>query len=206
MSTIALWPGVIASAYGYKSEMASDSKKFWPFLLIGCLGGAAGAFLFLHTPEFVFKQEVPWLMLVATLVFTFGRHGVAAMNRISLPTSVRYTLAFGFQILIAIYGGYFGAGMGILTLAMLQILGHTHIHRMNALKTLFTGSINAITMLIFAFSGKVIWPLAAVMVVGAILGGYVGARTALKIPPHYVRTFVSIIAIAMTSYFFLHGV
>jgi len=206
MSTIALWPGVIASAYGYKSEMIGDIKQLRLFVVIGCLGGAAGALLFLHVPEFEFKRQVPWLMLAATLIFTFGRYVVAGLNRISLSARLRYALAGLMLIVTAIYGGYFGAGIGILTLALLQVLGHTHIHRMNALKTLLTGAINAVTMVIFLFSGKVIWWLAVVMVSGSLCGGYVGARTALKVPPHYVRLLVSVIGFSMTAYFFWHGV
>jgi uncharacterized membrane protein YfcA len=104
---------------------------------------------------------------------------------------------------IGVYGGYFGAGMGILTLAMLQILGQSDIHRMNALKTLLTGTINAVTALIFIFSGQVVWPLAAVMVVGAVLGGYAGARWSLTIAPEKIRLLISVVGYGMAVYFFL---
>ena len=206
MSTIALWPGNLASVYGYKGEMVSDAKRVWRLLIIGCLGGALGAVIFLHTPEFEFKRQVPWLMLAATLIFTFGRHAVNAAPPLNASPRVRMVLSVSLQLAIALYGGYFGAGIGILTLAMLQIMGHTDIHRMNALKTLLTASVNAVTAFIFVFSGTVIWPLALVMVTGAVCGGYCGARMALKVPPHYVRTLVSVIGFSMTIYFFVRGV
>jgi uncharacterized protein len=200
MSTIALWPGVLASAYGYRSEMAEDSRKYRPLLVIAMLGGVIGAVMLLHTPEVVFKQQVPWLLLSATLIFTFGKRIPVGKHRTS--GAIPYVL----QLIIAIYGGYFGAGIGILTLAMLQMMGHTHIHKMNALKTLFTGAINVMTVVVFIFSDKVVWHLAPVMIFGALCGGYLGARMALKISPHYVRAMVSIIAFSMTAYFFIYGV
>lgn len=206
MSTIALWPGVLASCYGYRGELVADKKRLLPFLAIGMAGGLAGAELFLCTPEITFGKLVPWLLLVATLIFTFGRHFISALNRVALPRGVRMVMALLLQIVISIYGGYFGAGIGILTLAMLQIMGHTDIHRMNALKTVLTGAINAMTALIFVLSGKVLWSLAAVMVAGAVSGGYVGARMALRVSPLHVRAMVSVIGFSMAAYFFVHGV
>lgn len=202
MSTIALWPGTLASCFGYRRELDADKKKLLPLLIIGLLGGAAGAGLLLHTSEVTFKALVPWLMLLATAVFSFGRHLSSALNRLHLNMEEGLP-AFTAMAVIAVYGGYFGAGIGILTLAMLQLMGHGHIHRMNAMKTLITGAVNAITALIFIFSGKVIWHLAVAMVAGGILGGYIGARGALKVSPQKVRIVVSIIGFTMTAYFFL---
>ncbi|MDE3016792.1 MAG: sulfite exporter TauE/SafE family protein [Pseudomonadota bacterium] len=202
MSTIALWPGTVASAWGYRRVLQTDRKTLHPLLAIGLVGGAAGAGLLLATSEITFKALVPWLMLLATLVFTFGRRLISVLNRCHLNLE-RGLPAFATMALIAVYGGYFGAGIGILTLAMLQMMGHAHIHRMNAMKTILTGAVNAITVLIFIFSGKVIWPMAAVMIAGAVAGGYMGARCALKISPEKVRLLVSVIGFSMTMYFFL---
>lgn len=205
MSTIALWPGVLASGYGYRREFGTQKKLLLPFLIIGGIFGGVGALLFLNTPELVFTRMVPWLLLVATLIFTFGRHGITFLHGENVPPRLRMALALLLQIAIAIYGGYFGAGIGILTLAMFQVMGLTRIHQMNALKTILTGAINFVTALIFVFSGKVLWSLALVMVAGGISGGYVGARLALKLPPVYVRRLVSAVGFSMTAYFFLRG-
>lgn len=202
MSTIALWPGTLASCFGYRRELDSDKKRLLPLLLIGLLGGAAGAQLLLNTSEITFKALVPWLMLLATLVFTFGRRLTSLSQRLHLNMNEGLP-AYAAMTIIAIYGGYFGAGIGILTLAMLQLMGHVHIHRMNAMKTLITGAVNAITAVIFIFSGKVVWHLAIAMIAGGVLGGYIGARGALKISPQKVRWLVSVIGLAMTAYFFL---
>ncbi|MDE3061321.1 MAG: sulfite exporter TauE/SafE family protein, partial [Pseudomonadota bacterium] len=179
-----------------------DKKKLYPLLIIGLMGGAAGAELLLHTSEVTFKALVPWLMLLATMVFTFGRHLTSALHRLRLNMD-EGAPALMAMTTISVYGGYFGAGIGILTLAMLQLMGHEYIHRMNAMKTMLTGAVNAITALIFIFSGKVIWHLAIAMVAGGVLGGYIGARGALKIPPQQVRWLVSLIGFTMTAYFFL---
>lgn len=203
MSTIALWPGVLASAVGYRGQLSVDKKQLIPFLAIGVIGGGLGAGWFLVTPEVVFERLVPWLLLAATLIFTFGRHGVAALHRVSIPPRARLLLALLLQIVTSLYGGYFGAGIGILTLAMLQVMGFDHIHQMNAMKTLLTGAINAATVTIFIFSGKVMWTLAMVMIAGAVSGGYAGARLSLRVAPGKVRLLVSGIGFGMTALFFL---
>ena len=108
--------------------------------------------------------------------------------------------------LIAIYGGYFGAGIGILMLAVLQMIGFSNIHQMNAVKTLLGSSINAVAWLVFALSGKIIWDVALVMIAGAVVGGYTFARLSLKISPKIIRLLVSVIGFAASAYFFLYGV
>jgi uncharacterized protein len=205
MSTVALWPGVLASMYGYKGEFKTDKKQFYTLLVTGLAGGVAGALIFLYTPELTFARQVPWLLLAATLIFTFGKHVVAILRKLDMSDRSRRIFALVMQIFISLYGGYFGAGIGILTLAMLQLIGFSHIHQMNALKTLLTGVINLGTIAIFVLSGKILWSVGAVMMMGAIAGGYTGARLALKMPPEKVRLLVSVIGFAMTIYFFTRG-
>ncbi len=198
MSTIALWPGSVASALAYKNERNIDRKQLTRFIIISILGSVAGTTTLLLTPEQTFEGLVPWLLLFATLLFTFGRN-------LKLPASGSHHgawLGFLLQFAIAVYGGYFGAGIGILMLAMLQIMGFSHIHQMNALKTILGSTINAVAFGVFLFSGKVIWGVACVMIAGALAGGYFGARFALKISPEKVRFVVCVIGFVMTGYFF----
>lgn len=204
MSTIALWPGVLTSAYGYRGQMQLG-RHLLPYAVIGIGGGTIGALWFLSTPEVTFAKLVPWLLLVATCIFTFGRRLMQRLNLAAMNPKLRTACAIALQIVIGIYGGYFGAGIGILTLAMLQLLGHDDIHKMNALKTVLTASINLATVVVFVFSGEILWLHAGVMVAGAMCGGYAGARLALRTPPHRVRHLVSAIGFSMTAYFFLHG-
>jgi uncharacterized membrane protein YfcA len=138
------------------------------------------------------------LLLAATVIFTFGRS-------LAIRGSGNNTAAW-LQFPIAIYGGYFGAGIGILMLAMMQILGMKHIHEMNAVKTVLGSTINAVAFLVFIFSPLVVWNVAVVMIIGSIIGGYAGARLSLKVSPQKIRIFISAIGFAMSGYFFLYGV
>lgn len=202
MSSIALWPGVLTSAYGYRRQMLEGKKQLIPLAVIGIAGSIVGAYWFLNTKEETFAKAVPWLLLGATLIFTFGKKMLSGFRGIKASWIPKKLSVYSLQIMTAIYGGYFGAGIGILTLAMLQMLGHENIHRMNALKTILTASINLATVCIFIISGNVLWGHATVMVAGAMCGGYFGARIALKISPKIVRHIVSVIGFSMTAYFF----
>lgn len=204
MSTIALWPGSVASAFAYRNERNIEHAKLKQFIIISILGSMVGTITLLATPERTFSAMVPWLLLAATLIFTFGRQMVAWMHK--HPDAKHEALGAILQFFIAVYGGYFGAGIGILMLAMLQLLGFMHIHQMNALKTILGSTINAVAVFIFLFSGKVIWTVAGVMIAGAVVGGYLGARLSLKVSPEKVRLLVSCIGFAMTGYFFVAGI
>jgi len=196
-STLALAPGGYASAYAYRKELAAH-RESWPMLItISLAGSVLGAIVLVSTPEQVFAQMVPWLLLFATLVFTFGRRILKRLPMLHHPAIAR-----AMQFVIAFYGGYFGAGMGILMLAMLQLMGLTHIHRMNALKAVLGCAINTVAMIIYATSNQVAWHAGLIMMCGGIFGGYVGARVAQKCPPEPIRWLVSAIGFSMTAYFF----
>jgi uncharacterized protein len=206
-STIAVWPGVVASAWGYRNEI-STHRKYLPYLsMIGLIGGWCGARMLLLTPEVRFEKMVPWLMLMATLLFSFGKHITrytsAFFDRHRSGEHMRHYLAAILMFLIAIYGGFFGAGIGILMLAMLQCLGMQHIHQMNGLKTLLGVAINGVTAVTFLFSDYIAWPKACIMIVGALIGGYGMARIAIKIPQHIIRGFVICVACSTTIYYFI---
>jgi uncharacterized membrane protein YfcA len=206
MSTIALWPGAVASTYAYRSQLTLERAKLKEFVVVSMLGCLIGTILLLALPEKSFETAVPWLLLFATLLFTFGGRGIRWFHSLSATVgSRRHLLGLALQFAIAVYGGYFGAGQGILMLAMLQLLGMQHIHQMNAVKSLLGSSINAVAFIIFVMSGKVIWSLAPVMIAGAIVGGYFGSHGAQRVSPQKVRSFVSAIGFVMTAYFFLHG-
>ncbi len=203
MCTIALWPGAISSAFGYKKELTVEKGRLFRYVLASIAGGVLGAELFLHTSELAFERMVPWLLLSATLIFTFGRKGISWMNQFSAElTPERLLAGVMLQFIIAIYGGYFGAGIGILMLAMLQLMGMHNIHQMNALRTILGSTINGVAVVVFCFSGGVDWNIAPVMVLGAIIGGYVGAKMALKVSPEAMRHVVSVMAFSMTAYYF----
>lgn len=204
MSTIALWPGTVASSYGYRHMLVTNRRRLIPLLIVCFIAGVLGSITLLNTPEVIFKKLVPWLLLIATIIFTFGRYVVGRLHIYFPSARENYALGMFLQVFIAFYGGYFGAGIGILMLAMLQLIGYSDIHKMNALKTLLASAINMATVIIFVAAGAVLWDLAAIMIAGGIFGGYFGARIALKLPPEYVRLSVSIIGFSMSAYFFTH--
>jgi uncharacterized membrane protein YfcA len=201
-NTMAIWPGTIASVAAYRREIAANRHRMPMLVTTSFLGSIIGALLLLKTSASTFASLVPYLLLFATLLFTFSGLVMQLLRRWK---TVHLNLAGAFivQMLIAAYGGYFGGGMGIMMLAMLSMMGLTHIHEMNALKTMLSGTINAVAVIIFIAAGIIAWPQAILMMIGAILGGYVGAHCARQIPGEYIRRFVIVVGFALTLYFFI---
>lgn len=197
-STVALWPGTCASAVGYRSELKAEGAQLKWLAGLSALGGLIGSLTLIATPTRVFDVLVPFLMLVATLVFTFGERLRA---RLSAKPAGRPVVAFA-QLLIAIYGGYFGGGMGLMMLAAFTLYGMTDLHRMNALKAGLGLLINGLAVAVFAISGQIAWLPAGVMIAGAIAGGFGGASLARKVDPKKVKPFVVAIGWIVTTGFF----
>ena len=207
-STVALWPGSIASIGAYRHEITQQKRGFL-ILMVGTslVGGIIGAFLLIQTPASIFQGLIPYLLLLATLLFALSGPITARLRvrdvgktRLSLRTLIIVAIA---QLIIAIYGGYFGGGIGILMLATLAMMGMENIHIMNGLKTVLTACINGVAVIIFIFSHLVYWPETLLMIAGAIIGGYGGAYYARKIDPKLVRAFVIIVGLSMSAYFFI---
>ncbi|MFD1625907.1 sulfite exporter TauE/SafE family protein [Azospirillum griseum] len=200
-STVAVAPGALASAYGYRRELGKIKEVHLPsFLGVSLIGGLIGALALLWTPERTFEAIVPWLLLFATVLFAFGPKVSAWIRR---TVTVGYSSVLVTQFFIAVYGGYFGGGIGILILATLGVFGLTDLHAMNGLKTLVSGCLNAVAVIAFVFGGAVYWTEALIMLVAAVAGGYAGASIARRIPPPILRKFVIAVGVAMTVYFFL---
>jgi uncharacterized membrane protein YfcA len=170
-------------------------------------GGILGALLLLHTPARTFMRVLPWLMLAATLLFVFGRYLIRPRETqvVHDTGTTALLLATGFQFIVAIYGGYFGGGMGIVILAMLTAFGMVNIHHMNALKIVLSTATNGVAVAIFVASHAVYWRQALVMIVGAALGGFYGAHYSLRLPQKAVRWFVIVVGSSMTAYFFVRS-
>ena len=207
-STVALWPGTAASMWGYSDLLTGMRSWVMRFAIPSLAGGLVGALLLIKTPPSRFDLIVPWLVLGATLLFVaqqplakrIVREAVSRPpDRSSRPSRVSSTLSklLLYQFGVAIYGGYFGAGIGILMLAALGFMGFRNIHRMNGLKNWGGLCANAVAAATFAFSGLVSWPVAGTMAVGATVGGYGGSRLAQRVPQSWVRQ--SIIAIGLAS-------
>ena len=205
-NTVALWTGLVFSGGAFRAHLNVRAKVLAALLMVSLIGGAIGAVLLIRTPAQTFLRVLPWLMLAATLLFIFGRK----LSRTTGPqprstSSKALVLASFFQLLVGIYGGYFGGGMGIVILAMLTAFGMADIHQMNALKTVLSSATNGVAVIVFIISHAVYWPQALVMIVGAALGGYFGAHYSLRLPPSYVRWFVIAVGSGMTAYFFVRA-
>ena len=207
-STVALWPGALGSMWGYRAELRGARPWSIGFAIPSLAGGCAGAWLLLRTPAERFATIVPWLVLGATTLFMVQRPLVGWLRRKGeeeLPVSSDAELTsrwpplsvLAYQFLVAVYGGYFGAGVGILMLAALGFMGLHNIHRMNGLKNWGGLCMNAVAAGMFAFSSLVNWPVALAMAVGAVSGGYVGSRAAQRVPQELVRA--AVVCIGLTS-------
>jgi len=205
-NTVALWPGQVASIGAYWKQFEKLPRKMVVPLVVTCVvGGIAGAWVLLVTPQSTFVWLVPWLILSATIIFAMsGRVTRWVRRRTSSGEHHEFSTPRGvlFQFAIAVYIGYFGAGAGILILAMLALLGMEDIHSMNALKALLTTISNGVAMLMFMFSHAVYWPQAILMVVASMLGGYFGAHFAQKTKPEHVRMIVIAIGLVLSVYYF----
>jgi uncharacterized membrane protein YfcA len=200
-STTALIPGVLASAWAYREDFrASENFPFWPLFIVSVAGGIVGALLLLYTPQRTFDSVIPWLMLAATILFTFGARITPLLKRAFHigPVAVVFI-----QFFIAIYGGYFGGAIGIVMLATWTVFGLTDIHVMNANRTLMGAAANSIAAVLFIIARKIWWPQTVVMLVATIVGGYIGARMARKVSPGYIRAVITVVSAAITIAFFL---
>ena len=205
-STVAIWPGTVGSIWGYRRELQDVEPRFLAMIVPSLVGGLAGALLLRWTPTPVFDRLVPFLILFATLLF-MAQETVQRILKTGGPAAHRSTRWFAggllFQLVIGLYGGYFGAGIGILMLAALSILGLNDIHEMNSLKVVFGGSMNGIAAIYFVWAHMVYWPYVVVMFVGAIAGGWGGAGVARKLGGRTVRRIVIVIGLSIALLLFL---
>ncbi|MCE2977720.1 MAG: sulfite exporter TauE/SafE family protein [Pseudanabaena sp.] len=206
-NSIALLPGTLASAGAYRHEFSQDKRSLIHVCILGAIGGLVGAILLLRTPPTVFLRILPYLLLIATLAFAFSKNLTkwveskqSQFANLKLLRSFSVTLL---QLIVAIYGGFFGGGMGILFLASFALMGMTNINRMNAYKVMLTSCINAITVIPFVISGVILWQQGFIAAIGASIGGYISAYYAQKIAPILVRYFVIGVGTVLTIYFFI---
>ncbi|HXB22233.1 MAG TPA: sulfite exporter TauE/SafE family protein [Candidatus Solibacter sp.] len=205
-NTIALWPGTLASSWAYRKSLSRELfNSLLPLIVITFCGSILGSVLLLRTPQATFLKMVPWLLLGATLLFIFGgrvtswvkqHHSAQGPSRITI---IGVALV---QLCVAIYIGYFGAGVGFVMLALLTMMGIENIHSMNGMKTALATCGNGVAIVMFVFAHAIIWPQALLMIGGAALGGYGGAHYAQKLDQKVVRFIVIALGATMTAYFF----
>jgi uncharacterized protein len=207
-NTVALCPGFIGGTLAQARDLKGQGRRLWMIIPAGVIGGLIGGFLLLHTAEKIFRILIPYLILGASLLLAIQEPLRAwlvrrsAQNK-SAPTSEGWTaLPIG---LAAIYGGYFGAGLSVIVLAVLGLVIEDSLTRLNAIKQALGFSINTAAAVFFVFSGQVVWSVAAAMAVGALLGGSLGGRLAGKVRPATLRWLVVSIGILVSIIYFVRG-
>lgn len=206
-TTVGMWPGSMAGIGGYRGRMPRSKTLLVPLIGASLIGGVLGAVLLLHTPSQTFMRMVPYLFLAATILFIWGRRighsmGAESSSHASLAWPVIIAVAVA-QLGIAAYGSFFGGGVGILMLALLSLVHFGDIHSINSVRVLLATVTKSLAVAMFVVAGVVVWPVAVLMVCGATIGGYCGARLAQKVNPKIVNGFVVAVGLTMTMYFFI---
>lgn len=205
-NTFAACSGYISGAVAFRQEIKAYKQELPKLLLISLLGGMTGAWLLLQTPDKVFQEAIPWLLLFATILFIFGRQinhffkDIASRN--SYIHSAGSLLLMFLLLLVCIYGGFFNAALGIIILSYLALAGYTDINAMNGLKLIISSCVSLIAIIIFIMDGLIVWFEGTAVLVGTLVGGYIAAHASRQIPQQKVKSFVSIISILITGYFF----
>ncbi len=210
-NTVALWPGQLTSVAAYREDVRRNLKVAIPMAFAGLLGGTAGAIVLLHTPQTTFLHLVPWLLLVAAVIFALSGPASRWLEHLKFVRSQtagggvhRPPMAPVFlgMMLVCFYIGYFGAGAGFLIITLLSLFGYQNLNEINALKVVATTMANGIAFVIFVFSGQVVWRYCLLAMVTCAIGGYASASLSRKIPQPLLRAVVVIIGLGMAAWFF----
>ena len=205
-NTFASCSGYISGAYAFRKELHAHINELPKYILISLLGGITGAWLLLQTPESLFREAIPWLLLFATLLFAFG----SRLNDIfrQLASLHRHASSIGRLLLllmlvgVCIYGGFFNAGLGIIMLSYLALAGHTNINSMNGLKLLTSTCVSLAAIALFICHDEIAWFEGSIVLLGTLTGGYIAARISRQVSQVYVRNIVTLAGISITLYFF----
>ena len=198
-STVALCPGILASAWAYRNEFRALTIPLKPAIVASIAGGITGALLLLLTSQKTFDAIIPWLLLGATVAFAVGPRITTMLKGKSW---IGPKTLVGLQFVIGIYGGYFGGAVGIIMLAVWSLAGLQDIHGMNAGRTLLGGVMNAAAIVCFIIAHKVWWIQTSLMLVAAVVGGYAGARVARRVDQNRVRAAIICVSVVVTIVFF----
>ena len=195
-STLAVFPGYLGSAMGFRADIAKvERATFMRYLVIALIGGLLGSLLLLVTSNRTFSMIVPWLLLFATILFAFGDKLQARLSHLNLPEKTA-------MMLVSVYGGYFNGGLGIILLSVFSALGKRDLNVTNGLKAWLSFALSAISVATFAIAGIIAWREAGVMMVASTIGGYAGAQVARALPRPVMRGLIVAVGLGMSAVFF----
>lgn len=205
-NTYACCAGYMSGAFAFRRDLKRHRSELPRIIAVSLVGGVLGAWLLLQTPEALFTEAIPWLLLLATVLFVFGAQLNAAIKSWAgshrhasiVGTALMALLLFG----VCIYGGFFNAGLGIIVLSYLTLAGHTDINAMNGLKLLVASTVSIVAIALFIQDGVIAWYAGTVVLVGTLAGGYFAAHLSRRLPQQVVRQFVIFASSAITIYFF----
>jgi uncharacterized membrane protein YfcA len=211
-NTVALWPGQLTSVAAYRDDIRKNFRVAIPMAIAGLIGGTGGAIVLLNTPQMTFLHLVPWLLLIAAVIFALSgpvsrglehrkfQHNLAPQTReVHQP---HMTAVFIGTVVVCFYIGYFGAGAGFLIITLLSLFGYQDLNEINALKVVSTTMANGIAFVVFVIDGQVVWRYCLLAMITCAIGGYTSASLARKIPQPILRGTVVIIGLGMAAYFF----
>jgi len=206
-NTFASCAGYLSGAFAFRKDLYAHKGELPLILLISLAGGIAGAWLLLQTPESIFRDIIPWLLLFATLLFIFGGKLNSTLNQFASyhqHASIIGRLLLVLLLLgICIYGGFFNAGLGIIVLSYLALAGYSNINTMNGLKLLVSSAISLIAIVLFIYSGVIAWQEGMSVLLGTLVGGYVAAHVSRKLSQKHIRSFIITVSCVITFYFFI---
>jgi uncharacterized membrane protein YfcA len=206
-NTVALWPGQLTSVAAYRDDIRKNRRLVWPMGLAGLVGGTAGAVVLLNTPQMTFLHLVPWLLLVAALIFAASGPVSRWLNKRAGRShgetrTPRLLPVFLSTAAVCFYIGYFGAGAGFLIITLLSLFGFQDLNEINALKVVSTTMANGIAFVIFVVNGQVVWRYCLLAMVVCAVAGYTSARFARMVPQRVLRSIVVLIGLGMAAWFF----
>ncbi|MFT7214459.1 MAG: putative membrane protein YfcA [Granulosicoccus sp.] len=198
---LALLPSNAAALPAYRKELREVGKALWPLIIISGFGAVVGSLLLMKSDPAVFMSLVPYLILLATCLFAFGKSLNTGLRRLAGESASKNLVYFAL-FLFSIYGGYFGAGLGIILLAIAQIIGYTEFHTANSIKNLLATSFTIISIVIFGLGGLIAWPEAVTMMLGSTVGGYIGGRYARRVNERYLSVVVVVFGLCLSMVYF----
>lgn len=207
-NTMALWPGQLTSIAAYREDLRKNTRLIWPIVIASVIGSIGGAWLLLSTPQTTFMKLVPWLLLLAALIFAFSRPMLRWVQRRNAARNApaqrkpRRLAVFVSLLIICVYVGYFGAGGGFVTITLLTLFGIEDLHEINALKVISTTLANGTACIIFAFTRQIEWRYCLLAMAACAVGGYASARCARLIPQPLLRALIIALGFSMAAWYF----